>query len=441
MALPVGWLWWQPWSPLGRRLAVTPRLFCVTGVALGGRRVTCGTGLALAAALVAASTRLTSFAWQAWHLATSALIFVALGDIHAPFVWQAWHLRHWAGSGGGFGSRLVAAWFAVTPRLFCVAGDICFTFVWQAWHLVTSVCLSCGRRSPAGSVGGLHRRLVGSWSLWHRRFCVAGALMPSLEQEGVSSFGSEEMQVVEEFLDSGSAPVYIGFGSIVCITSKFMALLCLRALRLTGERAILCRGWSTMCLEDLQGEVDEEDLKAYCHEKVLFVDKAPHGWLFPKCQVVVHHGGAGTLHASAMSGRPTVIVPIFVDQPEHSELVNKRGFGVGLKSMQKAKPLELADAIRKCINTPSIQAKAKEVAEQMKKEDASERNWSRKRAAAGPAVAPVLGRVVRQAPTIEEKLRIICGWASTSPVTGSSLTGRPRRKQWFLMVSDGLRCL
>ena len=36
-------------------------------------------------------------------------------------------------------------------------------------------------------------------------------------------------------------------------------------------------------------------------------------------------------------------------------------------------PLELADAIRKCINTPSIQAKAKEVAEQMEKEDATAR--------------------------------------------------------------------
>ena len=61
---------------------------------------------------------------------------------------------------------------------------------------------------------------------------------------------------MQEFLDSGSAPVYFGFGSIICHTSKFMTLLCLRALRLTGERGILCRGWSTMCLDDLQGEVD-----------------------------------------------------------------------------------------------------------------------------------------------------------------------------------------
>ena len=62
--------------------------------------------------------------------------------------------------------------------------------------------------------------------------------------------------MTQEFLDSGSAPAYFGFGSIICMTSKFMTLLCLRALRLTGERGILCRGWSAMCLDDLQGEVD-----------------------------------------------------------------------------------------------------------------------------------------------------------------------------------------
>ena len=35
---------------------------------------------------------------------------------------------------------------------------------------------------------------------------------------------------------------------------------CLRALKLTGERGILVRGWSQMSLEDLKGEKDEEDL-------------------------------------------------------------------------------------------------------------------------------------------------------------------------------------
>eukprot|EP00435_Cladocopium_sp_Y103_P023491 s133_g5.t1 len=152
---------WQAWH-----LVTSAPSLCVAGVALGDIHVTfvgqawhlrhwagsggglrrrwvrvtpqacgtCGTGLALVAALVSTGSH-ASFAWQAWHLVTSApslcVAGVALGDIHVTFVWQAWHLRHWAGSGGGLGRH----WVRVTPRLFCVAGvalgDICLRFVWR----------------------------------------------------------------------------------------------------------------------------------------------------------------------------------------------------------------------------------------------------------------------------------------------------------------------
>ena len=63
------------------------------------------------------------------------------------------------------------------------------------------------------------------------------------------------------------------------------------------------------------------------------MDGAAHGQLFPRCSVIVHHGGAGTTYASAMSGVPCVIVPIFLDQYLHSNLVNKKG--VGRKTLMK----------------------------------------------------------------------------------------------------------
>eukprot|EP00435_Cladocopium_sp_Y103_P048090 s122_g14.t1 len=131
---------------LGRRwVPVTPRLFCMAGVALGvalgtfafgvagvalaggglGRRWGLVTPRLFCVADVALGDICLRFVWQAWHR-----------DICLRFVWQAWHLRHWAGSGGGLGRR----WVPVRPRLFCVAGvalgDICLRFVWQAWHLV-----------------------------------------------------------------------------------------------------------------------------------------------------------------------------------------------------------------------------------------------------------------------------------------------------------------
>ena len=118
----LGWLWWRAWVP------VTPRHFCVAGVALGdicfrftwqawhlatsafllrGRRGTYGTGLALVARLgagdAAALLRGKRGTWR--HLPSFHVAGVALGDICLPFAWQAYDLWDWAGSGGAFGRR------------------------------------------------------------------------------------------------------------------------------------------------------------------------------------------------------------------------------------------------------------------------------------------------------------------------------------------------
>eukprot|EP00435_Cladocopium_sp_Y103_P017146 s1999_g4.t1 len=125
-----------------------------------------------------------SFAWQAWHLATSA--FVLCGR-RGTWLWQAWHLRHWAGSGGGFG----CSWCPVAPRLFCVAdvalGDISLRSVWQAWPLATSAFVLCGRRCTYGTglalvaevpcgAAPLLRGMRGTWR-HPPSFCVAGVAL------------------------------------------------------------------------------------------------------------------------------------------------------------------------------------------------------------------------------------------------------------------------
>ena len=70
--------------------------------------------------------------------------------------------------------------------------------------------------------------------------------------------------------------------------------------------------------------------------QVLFMKTAPHGTLFPRCSVIVHHGGSGTSNASVRSGTPTIICPIWFDQFDNSAAVNARGIGVGMQNMRKA---------------------------------------------------------------------------------------------------------
>jgi len=195
-----------------------------------------------------------------------------------------------------------------------------------------------------------------------------GALFLDTKEQTGPEFGGAELKAMDDFLAAGDAPVYIGYGSMTCNNGKFMSLLSLRALMATGERGIVLSGWAKMST-DFEGEPDAAALQAYCKEKVLFMDTAPHGVLFPRCKVIVHHGGAGTFNASVLSGVPTVVVPIFLDQYYHSTMANERGFGIGLKAMSSTTPAELAAAIRKCIDSPEIRQTASTVAKDMAKEN------------------------------------------------------------------------
>ena len=70
---------------------------------------------------------------------------------------------------------------------------------------------------------------------------------------------------------------------------------------LDGRRALLSGGWSRF------GE-------AALASNVLRIGHVPHAWLLPRVRLAVHHGGAGTTHAAAHAGVPSVVVPFAADQ-------------------------------------------------------------------------------------------------------------------------------
>ncbi|KAK2477128.1 hypothetical protein H9L39_12352 [Fusarium oxysporum f. sp. albedinis] len=119
---------------------------------------------------------------------------------------------------------------------------------------------------------------------------------------------------IAQFLQAGSPPIYIGFGSIVMDDSARMTDLILTALRRCGVRAIISRGWAKL------GEGSSD-------ENAIFIDDCPHEWLFKYVGGVIHHGGAGTTACGLLNARPTFIVPFFGDQPFWGSMVAKAGAG------------------------------------------------------------------------------------------------------------------
>ena len=69
---------------------------------------------------------------------------------------------------------------------------------------------------------------------------------------------------LEEFLNSGPPPIYIGFGSIVMKTPQQMTEIILCSVREAGVRAVVSKGWSKLGA-------------GYQGANVIFIDDCPHG--------------------------------------------------------------------------------------------------------------------------------------------------------------------
>ena len=118
---------------------------------------------------------------------------------------------------------------------------------------------------------------------------------------------------LEAFLDAGTPPVYVGFGSMRA--PEDAARVAIEAIRAQGRRAIVSRGWADLALID-----DRDDCFA--------VGEVNHQALFGRVAAVVHHGGAGTTTTAARAGAPQVVVPQMADQPYWAGRVADLGIGV-----------------------------------------------------------------------------------------------------------------
>lgn len=107
-----------------------------------------------------------------------------------------------------------------------------------------------------------------------------------------------------QWIRAGSPPVYFGFGSMPVLNPSLIQNMVSEICEETGIRAIINAGWSKF-----------EDKNNTGGDKVYLIKHANLEWLFPKCSILVHHGGVGTTHLSLESGVPTIICSIFADNP------------------------------------------------------------------------------------------------------------------------------
>ncbi len=115
------------------------------------------------------------------------------------------------------------------------------------------------------------------------------------------------------FLENGSTPIYIGFGSMNTGDMSKLISISLRSIHAAGLRAVFVTGWHDRSLKSTGS--------------VFFADSIPHDWLFPRVSAVVHHGGAGTTAAGLRFGKPTLAIPFAGDQSFWANQIRRSGCG------------------------------------------------------------------------------------------------------------------
>jgi UDP:flavonoid glycosyltransferase YjiC (YdhE family) len=159
---------------------------------------------------------------------------------------------------------------------------------------------------------------------------------------------------LEAFLSAGDAPVCITFGSMINQEAGRIHSVMLSALARLGKRAVFLTGWG--------GPAGENTPDCF------YLDSAPHSWLFPRCQAVIHHGGAGTTAACLRAGIPNLILPHTADQPFWGKRVAAIGAGPRPIAIN-ALSVETLSAALAQMDSPALRGRAAEIGRLIQAED------------------------------------------------------------------------
>ncbi|WP_067697823.1 glycosyltransferase [Nocardia jejuensis] len=220
---------------------------------------------------------------------------------------------------------------------------------------------------PKVSVRELRRRRTDvEWPILHGYSpAVAprpGDWRPGLDVTGfwwpARPVGWEPPADLVRFLESGSTPVFIGFGSNMNDPGRAAELseIVRTALRRAGSRGIVQAGWTGLDVTDAD---------------VFPLGDIPYDWLFPQVSAVVHHSGAGTYAAAVRAGVPTIAVPQSPEQRFWADRFERLGVAAATIRESDLTADRLTEAIRTAISDGALHATIAEAAARFAREDGS----------------------------------------------------------------------
>ncbi|MGW7065204.1 glycosyltransferase [Streptomyces sp. NPDC054904] len=157
-----------------------------------------------------------------------------------------------------------------------------------------------------------------------------------------------------DFLDSGPAPVYFGFGSVSGIDVEQLSEAVTTAVRRLKVRAVVQSGWAG--LEALGDDV-------------LNIGECPHDWLLPRMRAAVHHAGPGTVHACLKAVTPTLPVPVGLDQPFWASRLLALGLTPAVIPQRRLNADNLGWALGRLLDGQGYRGRTEEVGRVVRQQD------------------------------------------------------------------------
>ena len=184
---------------------------------------------------------------------------------------------------------------------------------------------------------------------WPKQTLQPGFVFFDREKAGV-----DDSPELAAFLAAGDAPIVFTLGSTAVHNPGNFYEASAAAARKLGKRAVLL---GTAAPADAD--------PAY----LLALQYAPYSQIFPHGAAIVHQGGSGTTGQVMRAGRPQLIVPYGWDQPDNGARVARLGLGLCLARSEYLAQTA-ANTLETLLGTPQIAARASEVGEQIRSEDA-----------------------------------------------------------------------
>ena len=122
---------------------------------------------------------------------------------------------------------------------------------------------------------------------------------------------------------------------------------------------------------------------------VTVVESAPHSEVLKHASAVVTHAGHGTVIKALAAGVPVVAIPLGRDQLDNAARVQHHGAGLRLKA--KARPEQIASAVRRVLAEPSFAANAERLAAAIATETAEDRAVAELEVLGGDSTATLVG--------------------------------------------------